>query len=162
MTAIAFICTANRCRSLMAHAIFVEEARRRSLAVDIYSAGVVDFSDQPPLIETSNTCLHFNTPPPKQTPTWVPQLPLDSITRFLVMETGHADALMREFGISPNRVSLLGAFDPQKRGAEIADPFFSHSELVYQRSYEQIRDCIIGYLDTADELRSATVTRPTP
>jgi protein-tyrosine-phosphatase len=157
MAAIAFICTANRCRSLMAHAICVEEVRKRSLQVEIYSAGVIDFSDQPMLETTSLTCLNHSTPSPKQKPTWVRQLPLDSINRFLVMEVGHAEALTGEFGISSDRISLLGTFDPHQRGAEIADPFFSYSEVVYERSYQLIRDCIKGYLDSTDEL-----TTPTP
>ncbi len=135
----------------MAHAIFVAEAGKRSLAVEIYSAGVLDFSDQPPLAETSFTCLQHNTPPPKETPTWVRQLPLDSINRFLVMEHDHADVLTSEYGISSNRISLLGTFDPQRRGSEIVDPF-SQGSVVYERSYQLIRDCIIGYLDTTDEL----------
>ena len=135
----------------MAHAIFVAEASKRSLAVEVYSAGVFDFSDQPPLVETSTTCLNHNTPPPKETPTWVGQLPIDSINRFLVMEQDHADRLTSEYGISANRITLLGTFDPQRRGNEIADPF-GRDSLVYDRSYQLIRDCIIGYLDTTDEL----------
>jgi protein-tyrosine-phosphatase len=135
----------------MAHAIFIAEAKKRSLAVEVYSAGVFDFSDAPPLAETSTTCWQHDTPPPKAAPTWVRHLPLDSIDRFLVMEQDHADVLTSEYGISPNRISLLGTFDPQRRGAEIADPF-SHGSLVYERSYQLIRDCIIGYLDTTDEL----------
>ena len=134
----------------MAHAIFVDEARKRSLAVTIYSAGVFDFSDAPQLIETSNTCLQHNTPPPDNTPTWVGELPLDTINRFLVMEQDHADRLASEFGISPKRISLLGTFDPHQRGDEIADPF-GESSLVYERCYKLIRECIIGYLDTTDE-----------
>jgi protein-tyrosine-phosphatase len=135
----------------MAHAIFVDEAKKRSLAVEIYSAGVYDFSDAPALVETTTTCLRHNTPPPKETPTWVGQLPLDSINRFLVMEHDHADMLEHEYGVSPNRISLLGRFDPKQRGAEIADPF-SHSSQVYESSYQLIRDCIVGYLNTTDEL----------
>jgi hypothetical protein len=69
------------------------------------------------------------------------------------MEQVHADALQSEFGIPANRISLLGDFDPKRRGAEIDDPFFSYSEKIYRSSYELIRDCIVGYLDTADELR---------
>ena len=134
----------------MAHAIFVAEASKRSLAVEIYSAGVFDFSDQPPLVETSITCRQHNTPPPKETPTWVRHLPLDSINRFLVMEQDHADALRSEFGVPADRISLLGTYDPQHRGVEIADPF-GHSDLVYQDSYRLIRDCIIGYLDSTNE-----------
>ena len=134
----------------MAHAIFVAEAKKRSLAVTVYSAGVFDFSDAPLLAETSMACLQHDTPAPKEAPTWVGQLPLDSINRFLVMEHDHADVLTREFGILPDRISLLGAFDPQQRGVEIADPF-GHGATVYERSYKLIRDCIIGYLDTTDE-----------
>jgi protein-tyrosine-phosphatase len=137
----------------MAHAILIDEAQKRSLAIDIYSAGILDFSDQPPLIETSRTCLHYKTPPPKQTPTWIKQLPLGNIDRFLVMEKDHAVALQQEFGVPADRITLLGTFDPKQRGAEIADPFFSYSEAVYRSSYQLIRDCIVGYLDTTDELK---------
>jgi protein-tyrosine-phosphatase len=136
---------------MMAHAIFVDEVRKRSLKIAVYSAGVIDFSDQPLVEQTSRTCLHYNTPSPKQSPSFVGQLPLSKIKRFLVMENGHAVALEREFGVSPDRISLLGTFDPRKRGAEIDDPFYSYSDVVYQRSYERIRDCIIGYLDTSDD-----------
>ena len=139
----------------MAHAIFVDEARKRSLRIDIYSAGILDFSDQPPLIETSRTCLHYHTPPPKETPTWIRELPLGSIERFLVMEQDHAHALRNSFGISADRISLLGSFDPQHRRVEIADPF-GHSDLVYHDSYRLIRDCIIGYLDSTNELETPT------
>jgi protein-tyrosine-phosphatase len=131
----------------MAHAILVAEAQKRSLAIDIYSGGILDFSDQPPLVETSRTCLHFETPSPKPTPTWVRQLPLDRIDRFLVMEKTHAVALQEEFGVNADRITLLGTFDPKNRGAEIADPYFSYSEEVYRGSYRRIRDCINGYLD---------------
>ncbi len=152
MFSVAFICTANRCRSLMAHAILVDEARKRSLSIDIYSAGILDFSDQPLLNETSRTCAHFGTPVPKATPTWIRHLPLESINRFMVMEQDHADSLIYEHDISAERVTLLGTFDPQQRGVEIADPFFSYSEVVYRQAYEQIRDCIVNYLDSTTEL----------
>jgi protein-tyrosine-phosphatase len=136
----------------MAHAILVEEARKRSLPLTVYSAGVFDFSDAPRLVETSNTCVKHQTPAPEKAPTWVGELPLDSINLFLVMEQSHADRLTSEFGISPKRISLLGTFDPQRRGIEIADPFGEDS-LVYDNSYKLIRDCILGYLDTTDEMK---------
>jgi protein-tyrosine-phosphatase len=149
---IAFICTANRCRSLMAHAILEEEAKRRSLPIKIYSAGVLDFSDQPQLDETAMSCFRHQTSPPKNAPTWAGQLPLASINRFLVMEHYHAEMLMNEFDVPADRITLLGAFDPRQRGAEIADPF-GGGDAIYDRQYRLIRDCIIRYLDTADELK---------
>ena len=136
----------------MAHAILLAQAKKRSLSVEVYSAGVFDFSDAPALAETANVCLQHHTPPPKESPTFVRELPLDSINRFLVMEQYHADVLESEFGVSPDRISLLGTFDPQRRGAEIADPF-GHSSRGYDRSYKLIRDCVNGYLDTTDDLK---------
>jgi protein arginine phosphatase len=146
MPAIAFICTANRCRSVMAHAIFVAEAARRRLSIETYSAGVCDFTDLPPVNDTINTCLKHGTLVPKEESTWAGKLPLDSIDRFLVMERHHADALIEQFGVSADRVNLLGEFDPRDRGQEIADPIGQGTE-VYDRCYRQIHDCIVNYLD---------------
>src|SRR5436853_6082976 len=105
MPSVALICTANRCRSVMAHAIFVDEVKKRALPIEVYSAGVLDFSGQPQLEETSMTCLRNNTSPPPESPTWVRQRPLDSIGRFLVMEQLHADALNRYYDITPDPIS---------------------------------------------------------
>jgi protein-tyrosine-phosphatase len=135
----------------MAHAIFVSEAEKRKLPVEVYSAGVLDFRGAPAINDTTRTCTVHNTPAPREVATWVRDLPLDSITRFLVMEQYHADALIANYGIQPERVSLLGEFDPQQRSLEIDDPF-SCSSAVYEECYGQIRDCIVNYLDTTNEL----------
>jgi protein-tyrosine-phosphatase len=135
----------------MAHAIFLSEVEKRKLPVDVYSAGVLDFRGAPAIADTTRTCSLHNTPPPKDVANWVRDLPLDSITRFLVMEQYHADALIGNFGVAPERVSLLGEFDPQQRGLEIDDPY-SYSSDVYAECYGQIRDCIVNYLATTDEL----------
>ena len=133
----------------MAHAIFVAEAKRRQLPVEVYSGGVFDFRGAPPIRETTTTCELNNTPAPEEIATWVGDLPLESINCFLVMEQLHADVLTYEYGISPTRVCLLGKFDPHNRGREIDDPF-GHSDAVYQESYELIRDCIVNYLDRGE------------
>ena len=139
----------------MAHAILIDEAAKRELSIQAYSAGVYDFRDLPPVSDTVATCLRHNTPSPKTESTWVPELPLDSIDRFLVMAQHHADSLINEFGVSPDRVSLLGEFDPQRRGDEISDPIGMGSD-VYEECYGQIRDCIVNYLDSAAELRQGS------
>lgn len=38
------------------------------------------------------------------------------------MEHHHVEVLIGAYGISPERVSLLGEFDPEQRGVEIDDP----------------------------------------
>ena len=155
MFSVALICTANRCRSVMAHAILVAEAAKRQLSIEAYSAGVYDFRDLPPVSDTVKTCLRHNTPPPKTESTWVTELPLDSIDRFLVMGQHHADSLTFEFGVSPERVTLLWEFDPHGRGREISDPI-GMASAVYEECYGQIRDCIVNYLDSAAELREGS------
>ena len=138
----------------MAHAIFVSKIEKRGLPVEVYSAGVFDFRGAPAIDDTTRTCARHNTPAPREVATWVRDLPLDSITRFLVMEHHHADVLIGAYGISPERVSLLGEFDPEQRGVEIDDPF-SQGSVVYEECYGQIRDCIVNYLETTDELRKS-------
>jgi len=135
----------------MAHAVFVSEVARRKLPVEVYSAGVLYFRGAPAIDDTTRTCTLHNTPAPRDVASWVRDLPLDSITRFLVMEQFHADALIGNYGIGPERVSLLGEFDPQPRSLEIDDPF-GYSSAVYAECYGRIRDCIINYLDTTNEL----------
>ncbi len=135
----------------MAHAIFVAEAGKRQLTAHAVSAGVYDFTDLPPVGDTVRTCLKHNTPPPKEESTWAGDLPLETIDRYLVMEHHHADALIYEFGVLPERVTLLGEFDPQQRGLEIGDPIGRDGE-TYESCYAQIRDCIVNYIDTTDEL----------
>jgi protein-tyrosine-phosphatase len=137
----------------MAHAIFVAEAKQRQLSYEVYSAGVFDFRGQPPIRETTSTCQLNNTPAPEEIATWVGDLPLESISRFLVMEQLHADVLMYEHGVSSGRIRLLGEFDPHDRGREIDDPF-GQSNDVYQKSYDLIRDCIVSYLDSSEEKES--------
>lgn len=131
----------------MAHAILAGLAAERSLPVRVYSAGILDFSDQPQLDETSATCRRHHTSPPAESPTWVAQLPLDSIKEFLVMEQHHADVLTADYGIAPDRITLLGTFDPQQRGVEISDPF-SLGDAAYDHSYRIIRECIGAYIES--------------
>jgi protein-tyrosine-phosphatase len=133
----------------MAHAIMAGEISSRQLPIEIYSAGVHDFRDLPPVGDTVMTCLKHHTPLPKTESNWVPELPLDSIDRFLVMGQHHADLLIIEFGVSPDRVSLLGEFDPQGRGDEISDPI-GMGKTVYEDCYSQIRDCVVTYLESPE------------
>ena len=135
----------------MAHAILVAEVERRGLPVEVYSAGVFDFRGEPAINDTTDTCDMHQTPAPEEVATWVRDLPIDAIKRFLVMEKMHAEVLMEDYAIEPERISLLGEFDPKRRGVEIADPY-SRGRAVYERSYNQIRDCIVEYLDKTDDL----------
>lgn len=146
MHSVAFICTANVCRSVMAHAILAAEVARRSLAIQVFSAGIYDFKGTPPADSAWITCLQHQTPVVKMESTFIRDLDLSGIDQFLVMEQHHVDVLAAEFGIDPSRIALLGSYDPKKRGLEIADPM-NQGIVEFEHCYARIRDCIHKHLD---------------
>ena len=111
----------------------------------------MDFPDTPPVTQTWLTCCQNNTPLQKDRPTFVRDLPLSSIDRFLVMERQHFDCLVTEYGVPPSRISLLGSLDPKRRGDQLEDPI-NQGAVTFDRCYTLIRDCIEHYLDTTDEI----------
>jgi protein-tyrosine-phosphatase len=135
----------------MAHAICVPEIKRRGWGVEVYSAGVMDFTGTPIVIPTWMTCCQNNTPPQKDYPTFVRDLPLLSIDRFFVMEKPHAAILIADYGISSSLISLLGSFDPKSEGDEIEDPM-NQSSVKFERCYARIRRCIFHYFDITTEI----------
>lgn len=135
---------------MMAHAIFAAEAARRGLQVGVASAGVMDCAGVPPADAAWITCLQHQTPIPKSTSTYVRDLDLSGTTRIFVMERCHISAVLSDFPVPASRVALLGEFDPQRRGAEIDDPF-GQGIVDFERCYARLRDCITHYLETTDD-----------
>jgi hypothetical protein len=70
------------------------------------------------------------------------------------MERRHIDSVMAR-GVAAERISLLGEFDPQSRGPEIDDPM-GEDAVAFERCYNQLRDCIIRYLDTTTDFNETT------
>jgi protein-tyrosine phosphatase len=151
---IALICTANRCRSPMAHAIAVAEMARRALPIQVYSAGLMDSAGWPPMAEAVLVCQAHQTPIPNPGATFVGDLPLDTIAHFLVMEPRHATRLTATHGITPARIALLSQFDPDQRGPTIQDPL-NEGLAAFEACYQRLRDCLTHYLETI-----APVARP--
>ena len=142
---IAFICTANVCRSVMAHAILERIVQARHLEIEVTSAGVNDFTGTPPADNAWLTCLQNNTPISKMESLFVGNLDLDSIGYFLVMEHDHQDILVSTYGIHKQRIQLLGAFDKVNKELEIADPI-NKPKKAFQDCFNRIERCIEGFL----------------
>lgn len=150
MPTIAFICTANLCRSPMAHAIFASEVSRRGLDVSILSAGVEDYSGCLAEERARVVCACHATPMPKMISTYAGELPLAGVDRVFAMEHRHVQRLLNVFAVPPERLHLLGDHDPHRRGAGIPDPIGDELE-VYEQCYLRLRDCIHHYLDTTED-----------
>src|SRR5207344_730861 len=117
-----FICSANMCRSPMAHAILAAEVDRRGLPITVWSAGTWGFEDEWADMDARLTCERNNTPMPKLLSTPLAKLDLSDATRVFVMERDHVAPVLAATGLPPERVSLLGTFDPHQRDDEIEDP----------------------------------------
>jgi len=140
----------------MAHAIFDFEATRRGRLVNVLSAGVWSgFDGELAAEEARIICDRHGTPMPKVVSTHIATEDLAAATRVFVMEHSHVSALATDFGISPERISLLGEFDPQRRGLEIDDPI-GQDIAAFERCYARLRDCIVHYLETTDDFGPAT------
>jgi protein-tyrosine-phosphatase len=151
MFTIAFICTANMCRSVMAHAICVPQLESRGWAVEVYSGGTMDMGGTAPVARVRDACGKHQTPPRKKASTFVRDLPLASIDRFFVMEQHHFDTLVADYGIEPSRILLLGHFDPQAGETAIDDPI-GKDAAAFEHCYERLQRCIVHYLDTTAEI----------
>jgi hypothetical protein len=52
--------------------------------------------------------------------------------------------------LPPERINLIGAFDPQRRGVEIEDPM-GGDFAAFEACYARLRDCILRYLETTED-----------
>ncbi|MBK1828208.1 hypothetical protein [Haloferula rosea] len=147
---IAFICTANVCRSVMAHAILERMARERHLDLEVTSAGILDFTGTPPADNAWITCLRNGTSISKMESLFVGRLDLDGIDRFLAMEIRHRDVLVSTYGVDEQKVQLLGAYDEMDLELEIADPIHQ-PKAAFQECFERIERCMEGFLAQISE-----------
>jgi protein-tyrosine-phosphatase len=136
----------------MAHAIFSSETARRGLEIGNLSAGLANFDGVSVAREARLTCEKNKTPLPKFIASYIGNVDLTGVTRVFVMEHSHVPLLLKLTSLSPDRISLLGEFDPEQRGAEIDDPI-GQDIVAFEACYERLRDCILHYLDTSDEYR---------
>jgi sulfoxide reductase catalytic subunit YedY len=160
-SSVVFVCSANLCRSVMAHAICADEVTRRRLPLRVTSAGIWDFSGTPPVDEVWLTCVQHCTPVQKLAATHVRDVDLRAATRIFAMEHKHVAVLTRDHGVPRSRITLLGAMDPHGGDVEIADPI-GQDLRAFDRCYVRLRRCIRQYLATTDELQPGTKARNRP
>jgi protein-tyrosine-phosphatase len=146
MTTIGFICC------LMAHAIVTGEVARRGLKVRVLSAGVsTGFEGMLAAREARLACDRHKTAMPKFIGTHISNTDVSICQRLFVMERAQIAAVSTYTTLPTERITLLGEYNPQRRGLEIEDPM-GHDRAAFDRCYAQLRDCIVHYPDTTDDL----------
>lgn len=119
--------------------------------MEVYSGGTMDLTGRTQVVPTWLTCCKNGTPPVKDGPTFVRDLPLSTIDRFFVMEREHARVLMTDYAVPFDRISSLGSFDPKKKGDEMEDPN-GEGKVAFDLCYTRVRACLLSYLDTTNEI----------
>lgn len=135
----------------MAQAILASEVVRRGLAVRVLSAGVSSgYAGMLAVREARLICERRETPTPKFVATHIAGEDVSGVQRLFAMERRHIASLAAHTTLPPDRISLLGDFDPQQRGSEIDDPT-GQDRAAFERCYGRMRDCILHYLDTTED-----------
>lgn len=144
---VLMVCTANICRSPMAHAILHAEITRRGLALEVNSAGLLDMRGSPAASEAEQVCVAARTPLPKRESRHLSAADVAWADVILVMQPRHHEEIARRFVVkSEQHVRLLSDFDPKPRGVSIEDPV-GGTLLDFERCYGRLRDCIRGFLE---------------
>ena len=139
----------------MAHAIFAAEAAKRGWVVRVLSAGISsDFQGSLAAQEARLACERHGTPMSKLVATSVASIDLSGARRVFAMESDQVAFLTARSAVASDRVSLIGDFDPLRRGAKIDDPV-GQDAAAFDHCYERLRDCIVHYLETTHDLDEA-------
>ena len=147
---VAFICSANMCRSVMAHAIMETMAGAQGLDITVSSGGTLNLGPSSPAKDAWLTCLQNDTPVNKMESTYVGDLPLDTIDLFFVMQDKHRASLVAKHGIDDHRIRLLGPCDDQSDDPEISDPI-GRPMAEFEACHARLTRCIRSFLDELAE-----------
>jgi len=122
---ILFVCTANVSRSFLAEQLFRYEAGRAGLSgVAVASAGVMDFSGNPPDSKMVDHLFRQKIPFQKHEARGVDAQQMQWADRVLVMESVQLEALREQFPECEEKLFMLGAcISGGDRPVEILDPF---------------------------------------
>jgi protein-tyrosine phosphatase len=142
---VLMVCTANICRSPMAHAILHAEIIQRHLPMEVNSAGLLNMGGRAAAAQASAVCESSGTPLPKVHSRHLSAADVEWADVILVMEPRHREQIIEQHAVKGDQhVRLLSEFDPLRRGERIEDPVgCPTSEFV--GCYARLKDCIHAF-----------------
>ncbi len=140
---LAFVCTANICRSPMAAGFARDYGEQRGWPVEVRSAGImglIDHAADPLAVKVMgevgiDISSHRSSAVTDELVEWADHI--------LVMEMRHASVLRDRFPASDTKVLMLGTFGGM---VEIPDPVGGW-RWRFRKSRDQLRKCTLGFMD---------------
>jgi protein-tyrosine phosphatase len=149
---VLFVCLGNICRSPLAEAIFNHKIQQNGISnhFDVDSCGTSNYhiGDQPDprtLASAKKNGVNINHLGRQLRPA-----DLERYDYILAMDQSNLDNifLLKDAEKYAEKISLLGKFDPEGKGAEVPDPYFGGEE-GFQFVYEMLDrtlDCFIRHV----------------
>ena len=116
---IAFVCTGNTCRSPMAQGIFNKLAEDKGLDICAESFGVSAMTGLPVSENSVEVCKEIGVDISALRSTDVVDVDLDKFDAFYCMSQSHMALLFQCYGVSLDKMKLLGVSDPYGGNTEI-------------------------------------------
>jgi protein-tyrosine phosphatase len=149
---ITFICSGNICRSPMAEKMFAHQINERGLAdeVKVSSAGIGGWHVGECVDDRANRVLRAHGYP---TTHRAAQIEHEHLAADLLVALGRNHAqLLREMGVSANRIRMLRSFDPRSgtHAPDVEDPYYGTPE-DFEDVFGVIEAALPGLHDWVDE-----------
>lgn len=151
---VLLVCTANICRSPMAEGVLRDELKWRDLLgkVGVDSAGThVSMPGQRADLRAQRVCAREGIDLRKVRARQVAETDFGKFSHILAMDSKNFSWLLEHSPVAyRGRISLMGSWRGDERGADIPDPYFG-SQSGFDEVLSRLRPCIRGFLDTLVE-----------
>lgn len=137
------VCTANICRSPMAHALAEDYSRRRGWGVEVRSGGTLGLKEMPPANHAISVMKELGIDISNHRCQGITKDDVQWADYILVMTLEHSSELRHRFPESDSKLLQLASFGGM---TEISDPYRSW-KWRFRKTRNLLNNCIINFID---------------